>query len=647
VDGNVIRSGNNKLRAFWNYPKPTSEKELDQFEYMTTYLRKFIPGRADHFRIIRKSVIKILKLAAVSAAKNAAETNATETKAAETKAAENRNKAVGNQRMANKRKVKMREIGFKWSEEAEKSFQVVKRWVLANACHGGDPDRQYHLACDAFSFAYGGVLFQLAAEHPAGTVMSSQLVGSMRIVQFISKKLLDAETRYHTTEREALAIVRCLEETRWLVNENRHSVLIYTDHECLKTAFQNTNKGRIMGWQQRLSEYDFRIIHIKGKDNALADGMSRLPVEVMDFGRLGKEESALELMNAVAFTRPLSSNFVAVKGQTTNSVVFMRPSTSNFVAVKGPTTNSVAFARPGTSEVAVASDEEGADKWWEYWLADEWYAGVVFLKLFGKLREKDGGEDSLTVWRWWTQKVAAYQLIDEPDDDPLLAYTERNGRRSWCVRESEVSKVLDWDHDCHGYYAVDLTVKRLIGHYYWPTRIKDTHTYCWSCRTCQLTGGRLQSQIPRPIIQLQPIDMIGIDSLGPFSPESNPGGHRYTLIAMDYFTRYPWVQALPAVNGPAVIDLVVTISKTFRLPRSVYTNNATYFVRGAFPNFLASRGVEQFPAPKTHPLSVGLLERYVQLVLYGIRKIVVGGGNLQGWSAYLDQVAHSMNTREV
>jgi len=175
-------------------------------------------------------------------------------------------------------------------------------------------------------------------------------------------------------------------------------------------------------------EYDFRIIHIKGKDNALADGMSRLPVEVMDFGRLGKEENALELMNAVAFTRPLSSNFVAVKGQTTNSVVFMRPSTSNFVAVKGPTTNSMAFARPGTSEVAVASDEEGADKRWEYWLADEWYAGVVFLKLFGKLQEKDGGEDSLTVWRWWTQKVAAYQLIDEPDDDPLLAYTERNGR---------------------------------------------------------------------------------------------------------------------------------------------------------------------------------------------------------------------------
>jgi len=298
ADGNGIRPGNDKLRAFRNYPTPTCEKELDQFEYMTIYLRKLIPGRADHFRIMRKSVIKIPELAAMStddnaeenaaenfaeenAAENVAnnntaentETNVTEPKANETKAAENRNKAGGNRRMADKRKVKMRDIGFRWSEEAEESFQAVKRSVLEHACHGGDPDRQYHLACDAFRFAYGGVLFQLADKHPMETVMSSKLVGSMRIIQFISKKFLDAETRYHTTEREALAIVRCPEETRWLVNENRHPVVIYTDHECLKMALQNSDKGRIVGWQLRLSEYDFRIIHIKGKENALADGM--------------------------------------------------------------------------------------------------------------------------------------------------------------------------------------------------------------------------------------------------------------------------------------------------------------------------------------------------------------------------------------
>ena len=131
ADGNSIRPGNNKLRAFRNYPTPTCEKELDQFEYMTTYLRKFIPSQADHFRIILKSVIKVTQLAAE---KNAAEMNAAKTNTAETN-------AVGNRRMANKRKVKRSEIGFRWSEEAEKWFQAVKLSLLENACHGGDPDR--------------------------------------------------------------------------------------------------------------------------------------------------------------------------------------------------------------------------------------------------------------------------------------------------------------------------------------------------------------------------------------------------------------------------------------------------------------------------------------------------------------------------
>jgi len=214
ADGNGIRPGNDKLRAFRNYLTPTCEKELHQFVYMTTYLRKFIPGRADQFRIMRKSVIKIPELAAMSAAenvkenaaKNFAEENAAEnvaekntaenaeTNVTETNAAENWNKAVGNQRRADKRKVKMKEIGFQWSGEAEESFQGVKRSVLENACHGGDLDRQYHLACDASGFAYGGVLFQLAVEYRVRMIMSPKIVGSMRIIQFILKRFLDAET---------------------------------------------------------------------------------------------------------------------------------------------------------------------------------------------------------------------------------------------------------------------------------------------------------------------------------------------------------------------------------------------------------------------------------------------------------------------
>jgi len=148
-----------------------------------------------------------------------------------------------------------------------------------------------------------------------------------------------------------------------------------------------------------------------------------------------------------------------------------------------------------------------------------------------------------------------------------------------------------------------------------------------------------------PDVQLQPLDVIGIDGLGPISPASD--GHKYILIVVDYFTRYAWAQAFPAINGSVVSGMIAGILRTFGLAWSVYTDNATYFVQGVFPDFLTIRGVQQFPAPKTHPSSVGLLERYAQLIFYGIRKLVVSGGEILRWSKYLDQVVHSMNTRDV
>jgi len=186
--------------------------------------------------------------------------------------------------MTAKRKTVFKSVGFQWNCEADLSFKTVKAAILKNACYGGDPIRQYHLSCDASQYAYGGVLFQLVGEEP-GTILSSpKLVDKVRLVQCISKKFLDAETRYHTTEREALAIVRCLEEVRWVVNENLHKIIVYTDHECLRTARKNTDKGRIVGWQLRLSEYDRHIVHVKGKENVLADGLSRLPTDSIPYG---------------------------------------------------------------------------------------------------------------------------------------------------------------------------------------------------------------------------------------------------------------------------------------------------------------------------------------------------------------------------
>ena len=69
----------------------------------------------------------------------------------------------------------------------------------------------------------------------------------------------EAETRYHTTEREALAMVRCLAEVKCYVVGHKYPVMIYTDHMALESIMRSGTDahGRIARWMDRLTEYDY------------------------------------------------------------------------------------------------------------------------------------------------------------------------------------------------------------------------------------------------------------------------------------------------------------------------------------------------------------------------------------------------------
>lgn len=127
---------------------------------------------------------------------------------------------------------------------------------------GANHDVQFHLTPDSSKRGIGGTLFQLVG-HPTGTEGTDKLKKDMRFIMFMSFKLADVESRYSTTEREALAIVRCLAEVRWLVIGSPYPVKVYTDHVSLLSLLSGTADahGRVARWMDRLSEYDFEIYH--------------------------------------------------------------------------------------------------------------------------------------------------------------------------------------------------------------------------------------------------------------------------------------------------------------------------------------------------------------------------------------------------
>ena len=247
-DGIGLRPSLDKAGAIRDYPWPMTPNEVDAFVYMTIYLRKFIPGRVEHAQILKEAIVY--------------------------------QEVSGNEKSKSKqtgrrgKPIKIA-VGINGRQEQEKSFEYVKSAVINNVVYRGDDSKQYHLMTGASKNALGGGLFQLPVL-PAGITFTTAMRAKMRIIMVMSKRFLPAETRYSTTERKALAILQCHEEVRWLVLGSPYSTKVYMDHIALLWLLRKDDAhGRIARWQVRLAEYNVEYIHIPGKENVRADGMSR------------------------------------------------------------------------------------------------------------------------------------------------------------------------------------------------------------------------------------------------------------------------------------------------------------------------------------------------------------------------------------
>ena len=93
-------------------------------------------------------------------------------------------------------------------------------------------------------------------------------------VAYASKTLSSAECKYSTLERECLAIVWGMTKFRLYL---AGKPLLQTDHKPLsylnEAKFQN---NQIMRWALPLQGYDYKIRSIPGKDNIVADYLSRM-----------------------------------------------------------------------------------------------------------------------------------------------------------------------------------------------------------------------------------------------------------------------------------------------------------------------------------------------------------------------------------
>jgi hypothetical protein len=153
-----------------------------------------------------------------------------------------------------------------WNTEHQDAFAAVKESLLhAPILALPDPDRPFSIVCDASDFAIGCALLQADAE------------GRDRVIAFESRQLKAAEKNYPVHDKELLAMKYALVKFRVHLLGSKPFV-IFTDHASLRTATQSPHLSQRMArWLSFFAEYNFEVKYKPGRQNGLADALSRRP----------------------------------------------------------------------------------------------------------------------------------------------------------------------------------------------------------------------------------------------------------------------------------------------------------------------------------------------------------------------------------
>ncbi|GAO52423.1 hypothetical protein G7K_6501-t1 [Saitoella complicata NRRL Y-17804] len=267
-------------------------------------------------------------------------------------------------------------------------------------------------------------------------------------------------------------------------------------------------------------------------------------------------------------------------------------------------------------------------------LGDPWYIDVVRY-----LRNRTFEEECDQNYRRRIIYMAHRYSLQGID----LFYRESDGKWVPCIMQGQVRDVLTKAHDLHGHFSVGQTLRNIVGRVWWPTRVKDTQEYVRTCEACQKVGPLRPSVSIKPIVQLQPFDMCGLDFVGKVTPASRKSGYQYLLVFVDYFSRFVIAKAVPSASSEVVVDFMETqVKPMFGLPRALYTDNGAHFTGGTTPDYCRNNGIVHFTAPVSDAASVGLVERVNQLIERGlVRKCVTR----DDWEEFLPEIIWAINTR--
>lgn len=215
-----VKPNPEKIEKILNWPIPKTAKEIKQFLGLSGYYRRFIRD----YSKITKHMTKYLKKDTL---------------------------------------IDITDPNYK------ESFENLKRIISTDQILAyPDFSRNFILTTDASDFALGAVLSQVQD-------------GVERPIAFASRTLNETESKYATNEKEALAIIWAIKKYQCYLYGNKFTLV--TDHKPLTFIKTSEKNSKILRWRLELENYDYDVVYREGKTNVVADALSRMPTNEINF----------------------------------------------------------------------------------------------------------------------------------------------------------------------------------------------------------------------------------------------------------------------------------------------------------------------------------------------------------------------------
>ena len=567
-----ILPDDSKFQAILNYPKPTNANEAKRFVAFCNYYRKFIKNFAEHSRHITR--------------------------------------------------LSKKKVPFVWSNECEKAFQYLKHALISPQI------LQYP------DFAKPFCVTTDASKHACGAMLSQEHNGMQMPVAYASKAFTKGESNKSTIEQELTAI-------HWAIMHFRPYLygthfLVKTDHRPLTYLFSMKNpSSKLTRIRLDLEEFDFVVEYLRGKENFVADALSRITIE--DLKNLNKENVKIFPVTTRSKSKLTDENKKSFKIPT------KAEEPKVFDILNASEVKKCVKLKLSLGKCAFKHGKKVLKQFqFDDLITNE---KIDYGKFFSRL-EKEASNYNINLFQMSPNESIFQSLCIEKFKDlgnkhlkhlkvALLPKVKiiKNGNKD------EIKNILKQYHDdpiTGGHSGITRTIGKIKRYFYWHGMTKTISKYVKSCEHCK-KAKITKHVIPTAIITPTPataFERVVVDTIGPLPKSEN--GNEYAVTLICDLTKYLITAPIPNKQAKTVAKAIVDSFILIYGPMKTFISDlGTEYKNQILNEICAILKIEKLTSTAYHHETLGTIERNHRTLNAYLRSYIsIDKSDWDEWLAY-------------